>query len=144
MAKKDEVTPKKNDKKEPAKAPSKNLRVIKRSKTGLPEEVRALLCAPMPAESIAKHPTKTFLSTIKAIYIVERLNDVFGVGGWILATQIEKETPDYVLMSGYISIPEFSMVTPKQYGGHKTTGKNTELADGYKPAAKSLNISLNS
>ena len=105
-----------------------------RKKAGLPEAIRDQLKAPLPPEAITQHPTKTFLSTIKAIYIVERLNDVFGVCGWTLATTIEKETPDYVLASGFITIPEFNLRTPLQYGGHKTTGTNTELADGYKSA----------
>lgn len=113
---------------------TKTTKAPKRQKGGLPEDIREQLRAPLPGEAITKHPTKTFLSTIKAIYVVERLNDVFGVGGWHLSTQIEKETPDYVLASGYIRIPEFDIITPKQYGGHKTTGTNTELADGYKSA----------
>jgi hypothetical protein len=32
---------------------------------------------PLPAEAVTKHPTKTYLSSIKAIYVTERLNDVF-------------------------------------------------------------------
>ena len=44
--------------------------------------MREKLRQPLPAEAISRHPTKTFLSSIKAIYVIERLNDVFGVGAW--------------------------------------------------------------
>ena len=50
--------------------------------TRLPKEYREKLSSALPREAIKKHPTKTFLSTIKQIFITERLNDVFGVGGW--------------------------------------------------------------
>ena len=43
------------------------------------KEIREKLRAPFPSEEIAPHPTKKFLSTIKAIYVTERLNDVFGI-----------------------------------------------------------------
>jgi len=32
---------------------------------------------PLPAEAVTQHPTKTYLSSIKAIYVLERLNEVF-------------------------------------------------------------------
>ena len=48
----------------------------------LTKEMVEQLKAPLPPEAISQHPTKTFLSTIKAIYVVERLNDVFGIGQW--------------------------------------------------------------
>ncbi len=109
------------------------------------DAVREKLKAPFPAEAISQHPTKTFLSTIKAIYIVERLNDVVGIGGWDLEHEIVSDPEDYVSVRGRLhygkrnaddgpaySIYEFR--TPDQYGGHKKTGTNTEPADGYKSA----------
>ena len=105
------------------------------------EEIRDKLRAPLPDEAIKQHPTKSFLSTIKAIYIVERLNDVFGIGGWDQEHEIISDTEDYVAVRGRILYDEhghpddgFRGKTPFQYGGHKKTGKNTEPADGYKSA----------
>jgi hypothetical protein len=51
------------------------------------EQLKAELYAPLPAEAIKPHPTKTFLSTIKPIYITDRLNEVFGIGGWRTETE---------------------------------------------------------
>jgi hypothetical protein len=99
------------------------------------EEIREKLREPMPPEAISQHPTKSFLSTIKAIYIVERLNDVFGIGGWCIEHEIVSDEPDYVSMKGKIIIHDpVGIETPWQYGGHGKTGKNTEPADGYKSA----------
>jgi len=99
------------------------------------DHIRARLREPMPPEAITQHPTKTFLSTIKAIYVVERLNDIFGIGGWCIEHEIVSDEPDYVSMKGRILIHDpIGIETPWQYGGHKKTGKNTEAADGYKSA----------
>ena len=102
------------------------------------QEIRDKLRAPLPPEAIKQHPTKTFLSTIKAIYIVERLNDIFGVCGWTIEHEIVSDDTDYVSMKGRIIIfkddGSVALRTPWQYGGHKKTGTNTEPADGYKSA----------
>lgn len=36
----------------------------------------------LPHQAVKPHPTKSNLSTIKAIFVTERLNEVFGMGGW--------------------------------------------------------------
>ncbi len=97
-------------------------------------DIRKKLREPFPKEAIKQHPTKTFLSTIKAIYIAERLNDVFGIGGWNLTHEIVKDDEDYVTVCGSLEIKQYGFSTPAQYGGHKKTGTNTEPADGYKSA----------
>lgn len=105
----------------------------------LPNNTRDALRKPMPEEAISEHPTKKFLSTIKAIYIVERLNDIFGIGGWTAEHEIVSDAEDYVTVAGRIKIGEpLNFATPVQYGGHKKTGKNTEPADGYKSAVTDM------
>lgn len=103
---------------------------------------REKLSKALPATAITKHPTKTYLSTIKAIYITERLNDVFGVGGWDFEhevvgiydnTQGEKVKP-YVVVRGRLYMREFDLYSPIQYGGHDIDDKGTEPADGFKSA----------
>lgn len=51
------------------------------------KEMREQLRRPLPNSAVTRHPTKTFLSSIKSIYVTERLNEVFGVGGW--TTKVE-------------------------------------------------------
>lgn len=104
------------------------------TKTKITEEMRKLLRADFPSEAYKKHPTKTFLTTLKAMYITERLNNVFGVGRWTIDIEIIERTADYVLMQGEFKSTDFDVVIPKQFGGHKTSGTNTEIADGFKSA----------
>lgn len=108
----------------------------------LPEEVYKKLREPMPPESIKPHPTKTYLSTVKAIYITERLNNIFGIGGWDLEHTITDLTKNgdkpYVVMQGRIYFREYDLYTPFQFGGHEIEGKGTEPADGYKSAVTDI------
>jgi len=61
----------------------------------LTQEQLQLIKKPLPKEAVAPHPTKPTLSTIKAIYVTERLNDVFGVGRWTIKTEevFDQKTP---------------------------------------------------
>ena len=114
--------------------------------TSLPAEYRKKLSAPIDKKAITKHPTKTFLSVIKAIYVAERLNDVFGIDGWNLEHEIVEKTTTssrdgdvpYIVMKGRIYIRKYDLYTPYQYGGHQLGGKGTEPADGYKSAVTDI------
>ena len=103
-------------------------------KQKITEEMRQKLREEFPSEAYSAHPTKTFLTTLKAAYVMERLNDVLGVGRWTVEHEVVKDEGGYVLMSGRLVSLDYDLVVPVQYGGHTTTGKNTELADGYKSA----------
>jgi len=114
--------------------------------TRLPSTMRQRLNKAMPPEAITKHPTMTFLSTIKSIYVAERMNDVFGVGGWDLETEIVKEEvlihyvgkdkvkTDYthVTVCGRIYFREFDLYGPIQFGGHDE--KTLMAVNAYKGA----------
>ncbi len=104
-------------------------------KKPITEEMRDKLNYPFPAKAYSKHPTKTYLTTVKAIYIVERLNDVFGIGRWALDHEVVQVTEEQVLMVGELKLldyPEHKITA--QYGSHTIVGKGVELADGYKSA----------
>lgn len=47
-----------------------------------------LIARPLPPAAVKHHPSKSYLSTIKSIFITERLNQVFGVGGWQVKTEL--------------------------------------------------------
>ena len=68
------------------------------------------------------------------MYVTERLNDVFGVGRWTIEVEIIERTNDYVLVQGEFHALDYDVAVPKQFGGHQTTGKNVEIADGFKSA----------
>ena len=95
------------------------------------EEMKAKLDAPLPAEAIKPHPTKSYLSTINAIYVTERLNDVFGVGSWRTKTEYVTSQPTgkttMVVTKTIFEIPEYGIYY-ECYGGND----NADLGDAYK------------
>ena len=103
-------------------------------KTAITEGMRKSLRDAFPDEAYKQHPTKTFLTTLKAMYITERLNDVFGIGRWSILHEVIERTNDYVLIQGSFTSLDYEVIVPSQYGGHKTSGTNTEIADGFKSA----------
>ncbi len=54
----------------------------------LPEDLKKKLKELLPREAVSPNPQKPGLSVIKVIYIVERLNDVFGLNGWQVCNEI--------------------------------------------------------
>lgn len=104
---------------------------------GIPEELQQKLRQPLPEEAVSQHPTKTYLSSIKAIYVTERLNNVFGIGSW--RTHVEHVTTqqrasnskvgDMVVVKLTLKIPKYE-VYYECYGGND----NADLGDAYKGA----------
>jgi hypothetical protein len=91
-------------------------------------EMRTKLRKPLPPESIQQHPTKKFLSTIKAIYVVERINDVFGVGNWTIKHEII-ESDKMIVVKGTFSVAGYE-ISIEQFGGND----NVDRGDAYKGA----------
>lgn len=109
--------------------------------TGLPiksdEQLKAELRVPLPKEAIKPHPTKSYLSSIKAIYVTERLNNVFGTGAWTLKThEIERGDKGMVVIKSILEVPDYGIYY-ESYGGNDNggdTSKNFDLGDAYKGA----------
>ncbi len=102
------------------------------------KEIIAQLNEPLPPEAISQHPTKPYLSTIKAIYVVERFNQVFGLGGWFINNEfVEKvEVPTKngtalnVVVKSTFQAPGYGITVPDIFGGND----NPDLGDAYKGA----------
>lgn len=105
----------------------------------LPETLAAMLREPLPPEAIKPHPTKPHLSSINAIYVTERLNNVFGVGGWKLkAEYLGEEKREYVTKQGEqkisrmltvkatLLVPEYD-IEIEQFGGNDNDDKGDAL-----------------
>jgi len=101
------------------------------------KEMREALRMPLPVGAVKQHPTKTFLSSIKAIYVTERLNDVFGVGSWqIKVNHVTTTDKSMVVVKVEFSIPEYGIYF-ECYGGNDNGGensKNFDLRDAFKGA----------
>lgn len=96
-----------------------------------------LLKEPLPSEAVKKHPTKTYLSSIKAIYVTERFNEAFGVGKW--TTKVKHVTNGdggMVVVHVTFEVPEIGIYY-ECFGGNDNGGessKNFDLGDAYKGA----------
>lgn len=95
----------------------------------LTADKQALLTRPLPAEAVTPHPTKTFLSSIKSIYVTERLNEVFGVGAWRVETNKVDQSNKMVVVKVRLTIPAYG-IDYECYGGND----NADLGDAYKGA----------
>src|SRR5690349_20940790 len=111
---------------------------IKSAQT-VPDHLVAKLYERLPEDAIQPHPSKSYLSTIKVIFQIERLNSVFGMGGWNYQTRIvERETlpatdkqgpRTMVVMKVMLKVPAYG-IRIEQYGG----SENEDAGDAYKGA----------
>lgn len=93
------------------------------------EDLRQQLCKPLPPEAVTPHPTKKFLSSIKSIYVTERLNEVFGIGSWKVKTEVIDNSSKMIVCKVTFSIPEYG-IEYECFGGND----NADLGDAYKGA----------
>lgn len=101
-------------------------------KKQITEGMKAMLNAALPAEAIKPHPTKSYLSTINAIYVSERLNEVFGVGEWQTKTEFINEKSNktsMVVVKLTLDIPAYG-IHYECYGGND----NADYGDAFKGA----------
>lgn len=84
---------------------------------------------PLPTEAVSQHPTKAYLSTIKAPYVIERFNDVFGTGRWFLQDETVNTEGKMIVLKVWFSVPEYG-INLWSYGGND----NSDLGDAYKGA----------
>ncbi len=95
----------------------------------LSHDQEAKLKSPLPSEAIKQHPSKRYLSTIRDIYVIERLNEVFGVGSWRLKVEHITTQGKMVVVKVLFTIPEYN-IEYECYGGND----NSDLGDAYKGA----------
>jgi hypothetical protein len=102
----------------------------------LTDEQIKMLREPLPAEAVKQHPTKTYLSSIKAIYVIERVNKVFGIGSWHLRSEIVDNKSAMIVVKSVLTVPEYG-IELESFGGNDNGGeesKNFDLGDAYKGA----------
>ena len=95
----------------------------------LTQQQKELLSKPLPAEAVTQHPTKKFLSSIKSIYVTERLNEVFGIGKWMIETEVVENHDKMIVVKVIFSIPEYG-IKYECYGGND----NADRGDAFKGA----------
>jgi Rad52/22 family double-strand break repair protein len=94
----------------------------------LSEDLKKKLKEPLPTEAVSPNPLKPGLSAIKVIYVVERLNEVFGLNGWHMDNEVV-ETGHMVVVRATLAIPKYGIAI-EQFGGND----NPDRGDAYKGA----------
>jgi Rad52/22 family double-strand break repair protein len=128
----------------------------------IPKELQDQLRAPLPAEAITSNDKHAHLSSIKPGYVIERMLDVFGVGGWqerydeISRSEskkiYKKGTPDersvtlhVAVVKGYLTIPRYG-IHLEQFGGSENETPGDELkgacTDAFTKCCSHLGIGL--
>lgn len=102
----------------------------------IPPEVQKILDRPLPPEAIGSHPTKSYLSTIKSIFIIDQMNEAFGRGEWYAEYEIIDNSKADIIVKGYLVVPKYGIFITN-FGGNDNGGqsnKNFDQGDAYKGA----------
>lgn len=128
------------------------LKKVVRTDVGLFSQLPTMkerLRAPLPAQAIKPHPTKSWMSSINGAFIVERLNDVFGEDGWSARYEIVENNPQQkMVVVKAIFEAEMKVIQSSDDAAllvrHRVTGKiyrecfggndNPDRGDAYKGA----------
>lgn len=101
------------------------------------EQIKALN-ASLPDWAVKQHPTKTYLSVISPMAVIDRLNEVFGTGAWQFTTEyiscdtLTTAKGDATYMSavkGRLEVEDYGIVI-EQYGGSTNSDKGDALKGG--------------
>ena len=93
------------------------------------EELKEALSKELPLEALQPIPGKPYLTSIKGIYVTERFNEVFGVGGWRVKVEFVERKEDAVVVKVIFEVPDKGIYY-ECYGGNN----NKDLGDAYKGA----------
>lgn len=100
------------------------------------KEIYAELTKPFPAEAMTVDNSRGFkLTSIKAQYVRERLNEVMGVDGWETTSTIVNQDDNGVAVSLAMTLHFGNKkITRTAFGGAKAKGKGQTFGDLYKSA----------
>ena len=91
------------------------------------DKIKQELLEPLPSEALKPHPTRKYLTTINSIYVIERLNNVFGLDGWKAKYEVVFQDDNWVVAKCFLTAGEIAV---EQYGGND----NVDIGDRFKGA----------
>ena len=94
------------------------------------QSVEEILNRPMPKQALRELPHKRGMTAITPIYVTERLNEAFGLGGWQFEPEIISDSDKMVIIKGVLTVPTMN-IRIVQFGGND----NRDRGDAYKGAA---------
>ena len=99
------------------------------------QSVEEILNRPMPKQALKALPHKRnskgeSMTSITPIYVTDRLNEAFGLGGWQFEPEIISDSDKMVIIKGVLTVPTMN-IRIVQFGGND----NRDRGDAYKGAA---------
>jgi hypothetical protein len=88
------------------------------------------LQSPLPEWALRQHPSKSYLTVINPMAVIDRLNEVFGIGQWQTRTEPVNFVGKFAVVKVTLTIPKYD-IHIEQYGGND----NTDCGDAYKGAS---------
>lgn len=94
------------------------------------KKIEDILTRKLPDEAVKKHPSKTYLSVIHPMYVIDVLNEAFGIGRWQYKTEPVNFVGKFAVVKGTLIVPEHG-IHIEQFGGND----NADVGDAYKGAS---------
>jgi len=94
------------------------------------KDIEEILKRPLPKEAIKPHPSKTYLTVIHPMYVIDVLNEAFGIGKWHFTTEAINFVGKFAVVKGTLKVPSLN-IHIEQFGGND----NIDVGDAYKGAA---------
>ena len=92
--------------------------------------VEEILNRDLPKAALKEMPHKQGMTAISPIYVTDRMNEAFGIGGWQFEPEVINDSDKMVIVRGVLSIPSIN-ARIVQFGGND----NRDRGDAYKGAA---------
>lgn len=121
----------------------------------LPDDIIKAIAKPLPPEALKPHDQKSYLTVINAAFLMERLDDCFGIGGWHIDDEgidwKEVTTPGkngarqelYAIARVTLTIVEYNLQF-HAYGGNSNIDPGDSakgaITDGFTSCCKQLGI----
>jgi hypothetical protein len=106
--------------------------IINQKPLPLPPEIIAQLTAPIDPAATKEVGTKGGFTSIKAYYIIERLNTVFGVHGWTHTCEVVYSNDKDLAVKGKLILWDYGIVIEEMGGSN-----DRDVADRFKGAKTS-------
>jgi len=92
--------------------------------------VEEILNRDLPAAALKPLAHKQGMTAITPIYVTDRMNEAFGLGGWQFEPEVINDSDKMVIVRGVLTIPSIN-ARIVQFGGND----NRDRGDAYKGAA---------
>lgn len=97
------------------------------------KNIKEILDRPLPDEAIKPHPSRPYLSSINPIFVIDRFNEAFGIGGWTFSSEVMEMDKMVVVKVVFVAPQQGdggSDIRLEGYGGND----NDDRGDAYKGA----------